>query len=141
MYTLHRKEGEFDFITIFVNAVEKDIGGGRIVLVSVADDSLVVNCGGQFMIAGDGQLVVKASEMYVLYRFSSKMHSYNKHFSEFQCNHQVRGERLGGQERHFSRSHCRCFKAGQAGGGDPEGDIVNSCVWIYVLNFKKLKFI
>lgn len=63
LYTLHRKEGEFDFITIFINAVENDIGNGRIVLVSVADDSLVANCGGQFIIAGDQQLVAKASEM------------------------------------------------------------------------------
>ncbi|KAI2810808.1 Alanyl-tRNA editing protein Aarsd1 [Blomia tropicalis] len=63
-FTLHRKEGEFDFISIFMNTIGNDpIISERLILLSVADDSLCNNSGGQILLAGNIELVTKSSEL------------------------------------------------------------------------------
>lgn len=62
-FTLHRKEGDFDFITIFTNTVGDAEIADRLILLSVADDSLINNSSGQILLGGNEELVKKASEM------------------------------------------------------------------------------
>lgn len=62
-FTLHRKEGDYDFISIFINTVGDQAIQDRLLLLSVADDSLVANSGGQILLAGSEEMVKKASEM------------------------------------------------------------------------------
>ena len=62
-FTLHRKESDFDFITIFMNTIGDEEISDRLVLLSVSDDSLVNNSSGQILFGGNKDFVNKASEM------------------------------------------------------------------------------
>ena len=57
-YSIHRKESDSDFISIFLNEVKPQIND-TLIVISVTDDSTNPNSSGQLTIAGDTQLIDK----------------------------------------------------------------------------------
>lgn len=70
LYSVHRKESEFDFITIFMSQIEAELKednneeSPRLVLLSIVEDCLNAKSGGHIMIGGNSEELVKqAAEM------------------------------------------------------------------------------
>lgn len=62
LFSIHRKESDYDFISCFVNTIGETACDG-LILLSVADDCNVKDCPGQIMIVGPSELVAKSSAM------------------------------------------------------------------------------
>lgn len=63
-YSIHRKESDTDFITLFINEVKNAINDS-LVVISVTDDSINPNSSGQITLAGNPALIQQFSSKYV----------------------------------------------------------------------------
>jgi hypothetical protein len=67
-YSIHRKESDSDFITIFLNEV-KDAINDTLIVLSVTDDSTNPNSSGQITLAGNEAFVQQFSSKYTLLQY------------------------------------------------------------------------
>ncbi|OTF82245.1 alanyl-tRNA synthetase-like protein, partial [Euroglyphus maynei] len=66
LYSIHRKESEYDFITSFFNTFDDEpsaIIGDRLIMITLADDCNSLKSPGQIVIAGNQQLVEKSTKI------------------------------------------------------------------------------
>ncbi|KAH7642755.1 alanyl-tRNA editing protein Aarsd1-A [Dermatophagoides farinae] len=65
LYSIHRKECEYDFVTSFFNTIgdPTSIIGDRLILISLADDCNSLKSPGQIVIAGNQLLVEKSAKI------------------------------------------------------------------------------
>ena len=62
-YSIHRKESDYDFVTIFINEVKPQIND-TLIVISVTDDSTNPSSSGQLAIAGNEEMVQKFIQKY-----------------------------------------------------------------------------